>query len=204
MMGKLIWKGLLLGALVLVMSGCEKREKTEEAVPGPKGMETMTPDSAEGMSESFVFRLTSPAFKDGEPIPRDFTCDGRDVSPALKWENAPKGSAGFALIMEDPDAPSGTFTHWIIVNIPPTASGLDEGIPGSETLDNGAIQGRNSAGKIGYMGPCPPSGTHRYYFKVYALHMMLDVKPGVDRATVESLLQEHSMGKAELMGTYSR
>ncbi|MHA2620810.1 MAG: YbhB/YbcL family Raf kinase inhibitor-like protein [bacterium JZ-2024 1] len=193
-------RGLVVFAMVILASGCQKQKSEEapadgEEVTGPGGPET---------GQAAVFRLTSTAFKDGEAIPGDYTCDGRNVSPPLSWENAPKGAEGFAIIMDDPDAPRGTFTHWIIVNIPANETGLQEGIPKTEKLENGAIQGKNSAGEIGYFGPCPPSGTHRYIFRIYALHMKLDLQPGADIAQVEATMRDHIMGKAELMGTYSR
>lgn len=193
-------KGLVFCAMVLLASGCQK-QKSEEAPAD--GEQVISPGRGETGQEA-VFRLTSTAFKDGEAIPEDYTCDGRNVSPPLSWENAPKGAEGFAIIMDDPDAPGGTFTHWIIVNIPANETGLQEGIPKTEKLENGAIQGKNSAGKIGYSGPCPPSGTHRYIFRIYALHMKLDLQPGADMTQMEATMRDHIMGKAELMGTYRR
>src|SRR3989304_2756237 len=115
-------------------------------------------------------QLTSSAFTDGSPIPARHTCDGPDVSPMLKWSGAPAGTKSFALICDDPDAPAGTWVHWVIYGIPPDTTDLPEGVPPDETLPDGSRQGKNDFGRIGYGGPCPPPGKpHRYYFKIYAL-----------------------------------
>jgi Raf kinase inhibitor-like YbhB/YbcL family protein len=194
---------LLATVMVALMTACEKREKGEETSPGPPGSRAVSVPSGDA-GEAGAFVLTSPAFTNGEAIPREFTCDGRNVSPALAWHNPPKDAAAFALIMDDPDAPRGTFTHWVIFNIPATENRLPAELPATERLKSGALQGSNSAQETGYMGPCPPSGTHRYFFRLYALHKKLDVKAGADRATVENAMKEHILGTAELMGTYGR
>ena len=114
-------------------------------------------------------KITSPAFEDGGMIPAKYTCDGEDISPPLKWQPAHDGTQSIALICDDPDAPMGTFVHWVLFNLPADTSELQENFPDDETLPNGTRQGASDFGKTGYGGPCPPSGTHRYYFKIYAL-----------------------------------
>jgi Raf kinase inhibitor-like YbhB/YbcL family protein len=148
--------------------------------------------------------LTSSAFKNGEPIPRKYTCDGASISPSLAWANAPKETKSYALIVDDPDAPAGTFTHWVIFNIPTTENSLPENIPTSQTLPSGASQGKNGAGKIGYTGPCPPSGTHRYMFQFYALDTQLNLPPGSTKQDVMNAMQSHILAQTQLTGLYSR
>src|SRR5579862_404929 len=122
-----------------------------------------------------AFQLTSRAFKDGEPIPPHYTADGEDVSPPLEWKDPPAGTKSLTLICDDPDAPGGTFTHWLIFNIPPSVVLFPEAFPPLKSLQNGIRQGTNDFGSIGYSGPAPPSGVHRYYFKIYALSAVLEV-----------------------------
>lgn len=110
--------------------------------------------------------LKSQAFAHEETIPQQYSCDGADVSPPLVWENVPQGAKSFALVCDDPDAPVGVFDHWVLYNLPANADSLPEDVPRDERLQNGALQGKNSFGRIGYNGPCPPGGTHRYYFRV--------------------------------------
>src|SRR5215472_143912 len=122
-----------------------------------------------------MFQLTSSAFETESSIPQQFSCDGRDISPELSWSSAPAGTKSFALIMHDPDAPiEGGYTHWLVYNIPATANHLPENVPNQDKVPGGGMQGRNDSGKYGYTGPCPPSGTHRYYFRLYALDGELD------------------------------
>ncbi|MCX7722324.1 MAG: YbhB/YbcL family Raf kinase inhibitor-like protein, partial [Verrucomicrobiae bacterium] len=122
-------------------------------------------------------QVTSPAFQDGKPIPSKYTCDGEDVSPPLNWTNVPPEAKSLVLISDDPDAPVGTWVHWVLYDLPPTTAGLSEGVPKSSELPNGAKQGINDFRRIGYGGPCPPPGKpHRYYFKLYALDTVLGLK----------------------------
>jgi Raf kinase inhibitor-like YbhB/YbcL family protein len=149
--------------------------------------------------------LSSPAFQEGQTIPKQYTADGKDVSPALKWADAPPGTRGFALICEDPDAPRGTWTHWVLFNLPADVRELEEGVAAKEELANGARQGKNDFGKIGYGGPSPPRGKpHRYYFKLSALDAPLDLKAGATRSQVLAALKGHVLGEGQLMGTYGR
>ena len=138
-------------------------------------------------------------------IPDRYTCKGQDISPALLWAGMPEGSRSLALICDDPDAPMGIWVHWVIYNIPVEGSGLPEDVPSSiSTLDNGTTQGTNSWGRIGYGGPCPPSGTHRYYFRLYAIDNALDLEPGATKAQVLSAMEGHVLDECELMGRYSK
>ena len=128
-------------------------------------------------------QVLSSAFKEGGAIPKDYTCDGKNVSPPLRWSDYPAGTKSFALICDDPDAPSRTWVHWVLYDLPSTTESLPERVSADYTLPNGAKQGTNDFGKTGYGGPCPPSGTHRYLFKVYALDTMLNLPPGASKAT---------------------
>lgn len=148
--------------------------------------------------------LTSAAFVLGAMIPAAYTCDGRDISPPLKWSSPPSGTTSFALISDDPDAPVGTWVHWVIWNIPADARGLEENRPKSETLPNGARQGTSDFRRIGYGGPCPPSGTHRYFFKLYALDTTLDLPSRTTKTDLEAAMEGHVLAQAELMGKYRR
>lgn len=149
--------------------------------------------------------ITSPAFKMGSAIPKKYTGDGADVSPPLSWDGVPEGTKSFALISDDPDAPVGTWVHWVIFNIPPSEKGLPEGVPKQNTLPNGAKQGLNDFRKIGYNGPAPPPGKpHRYYFKLYALDTLLDLPAGIKKSDLLKAMEGHILSTAEYMGTYQR
>jgi len=151
------------------------------------------------------FQLATTAFSAGGAIPRKFTCDGPDVSPKLTWSDPPGKTQSFALIMDDPDAPAGTWVHWVIYDLPANTRELAEGVAKQEQLSNGARQGRNDFGKIGYGGPCPPPGKpHRYFFKLYALDAKIDLKAGATRADVERAMKGHILTQAELIGRYAR
>jgi Raf kinase inhibitor-like YbhB/YbcL family protein len=151
-----------------------------------------------------ALQLTSRAFKEGEMIPAHYTADGEDVSPPLAWSNVPAEAKSFAILCDDPDAPGGSFCHWIIYNIPPGMVQFPEAFPSFNSLPNGTKQGTNDFGSIGYRGPAPPSGVHRYYFKLYALSAVLDLEPGAKKAQLESRIQRRIVGEAQLMGKYQR
>lgn len=148
--------------------------------------------------------LTSSAFDDGSPIPSQYTCDGRDISPPLAWTDPPAGTKSFALINDDPDAPMGTWVHWVVYNMPASTRTLPEVFPADPEHADGTRQGMTDFGRIGYGGPCPPSGTHRYFFKVYALDTALSLPPGATKATLEATMQGHILGQTQLIGTYRR
>ncbi len=150
-------------------------------------------------------QITSTAFKEGEPIPAKFTCDERNVSPALKWSSVPTGTKSLALIADDPDAPVGTWVHWVVYDLPAGTSELPEDTPKSQYLPGGAKQGLNDFQRLGYGGPCPPPGKpHRYFFKLYALDILLELKPGATKKEVERAIERHILAQAQLMGTYKR
>jgi Raf kinase inhibitor-like YbhB/YbcL family protein len=152
-----------------------------------------------------TIQLTSSAFKDGETIPKDFTADGKNVSPALEWTNLPKGTASLALICDDPDAPKGTWVHWVMYDMPADLKGLEENVPAEATLPNGSRQGKNSFDKTGYRGPAPPEGkAHRYYFKLYALDTKPDVPADATKDQLLKAMEKHVLAKGELMGKYQR
>src|ERR1019366_3211950 len=148
--------------------------------------------------------LTSSAFQEGGSIPSLYTCDGKDISPPLSWFGEPAGTKSFALIADDPDAPRGTWVHWVLWNLPATAHELKEPLPAIPHLPSGAHQGKNDSGESGYGGPCPPSGTHRYFFKLYALDAMMSLKSGTSKSQLEAAMKGHVIGQATLMGVYSR
>jgi len=149
--------------------------------------------------------LTSAAFAPGSPIPTDYTCDGNDRSPPLAWSDPPAGTAAFVLVVEDPDAPGGLFTHWLLYDLPASARSLPAGVPPRPTLENGARQGRNDFGTVGYRGPCPPPGRpHRYVFRLFALDQPTGLPAAAHRADVLRALAGHTLATGELYGTYGR
>jgi hypothetical protein len=143
--------------------------------------------------------LTSDAFVNGQSIPAKYSCVGKNISPALAWNEAPAGTQSLALIVDDPDAPGGTWVHWVLFNIPADRHSLPE------NADTGAMSvGKNSWGDLGYGGPCPPSGTHRYFFKLYALDTSLNLSPGATKEQVLKEVEGHILAQGELMGTFSK
>jgi len=149
-------------------------------------------------------QVTSTAFQEGGMIPAKHTCDGPNVSPPLAWSGIPETAKSVALISDDPDAPAGTWVHWVLYNLPPATKDLPENVPPSDTLSSGARQGKNDFRKFGYGGPCPPSGTHRYYFKIYALDTMLNLAAGATKAQVLKAMEGHILAQGQLMGKYKR
>lgn len=150
-------------------------------------------------------QITSTAFAEGQPIPDQYSCAGPDVSPPLTWSNAPAGTKSFALITDDPDAPMGTWVHWVIYNLPPTTTALAENTPRSPELPNGAKQGVNDFGRTGYGGPCPPRGKpHHYHFKIYALDTPLDLKSGATKKELLKAMNGHVLAEGQLVGTFQR
>jgi len=186
---------LLLALGMFASSACNNRPQ-QGAPP------QVTP--ATQQQQKSELKLTSTAFKENEAIPRGYTCDGANVSPPLEWSGVPKSAKTIAIIAEDPDAPSGTWVHWVLYNLSADGLGLIENTPQTETLQGSGVQGKNDFDKIGYGGPCPPSGTHRYFFKFYALDSELPLKPGATKAEVEKAMEGHIVGQAQLMGTYRR
>src|SRR4030066_2101551 len=146
----------------------------------------------------------SAAFTEGGMIPKQVTCDGADISPSLSWSTVPEGTKSIAIIVDDPDAPAGTWVHWLVYNLPPDLKGLPENILAKETLANGGLQGMTDVRRIGYGGPCPPSGTHRYIFKVYAVDKLLDLYPRAIKKRLLQAMEGHILAEGELMGKYRR
>ena len=184
---------LVLGVLV---SACSRADKVNppDKVNAPKEGNT-----------AMAIEISSDAFSKGEAIPAKYTCDGDDVSPALRWGNIPKDAKSLVVICEDPDAPSGNFVHWVLYGLPPSVDVLSEGVAKTETLPNGARQGRNGFGRIGYGGPCPPrNGAHRYFFRLYALDIEPRLGPGVDKSEIDRMMKDHVLASGDLMGTYKR
>ena len=177
----------VLACGLLLLAGCQDKQGTSSLDEGAATMQ-----------------LTSTAFGEGETIPEKYT--GKDgPSPPLSWSGAPKDTKSFAVVCEDPDAPRGTFTHWLLFNLPADAHELPEGTPTDEKLSSGALQGKNDFGKTGYGGPAPPPGKpHRYFFKVYAVDAMLDVPAGAGPKQIESAMNKHILAHGQLMGTYGR
>jgi len=150
-------------------------------------------------------QLTSSAFVEGKEIPGQYTCQGKDVSPPLKWSGVPTGAKSLVLIADDPDAPVGTWLHWVLFDLPPTTAELNEDVPKTQHLPGGAKQGLNDFRRLGYGGPCPPPGKpHRYFFKLYALDALLDLKPGVTKKDIETAMKGRVLAEGQLMGTYQR
>jgi Raf kinase inhibitor-like YbhB/YbcL family protein len=145
-----------------------------------------------------VITVTSPAFDDGQPIPQKYTCDGEEVSPPLAWSGVPSDAAALALVVDDPDAPGGTYVHWAVANIDPAQHGVDEG-----SVPAGGVEIANSSGGASYAGPCPPSGTHRYRFTVYGLDSDVDAPPDAGLDAVFSAIDGASVGQGTLTGSYA-
>ncbi len=179
---------VLCVALVLLFSGQTLNRNTSNAKGGT----------------AMEIKVSSTVFKEGEMIPKIYTCDGKNISPPLAWTEIPQGAKCLALISDDPDAPRGTWVHWVLFNIPADVKDLSENVPRRSTLSNGARQGINDSHGLGYDGPCPPSGTHRYYFKLYALDVVLTVESGATKVQLLKAMEGHILGTGELMGRYKR
>jgi len=152
-----------------------------------------------------ALKIESPTFKQEATIPSHYTCEGKDISPALSWSGAPTGVKSWALIMDDPDAPMGTWIHWVLYNLPANTTNLAEGVATQETLPNGAKQGITDFRRVGYGGPCPPPGKpHRYFFKLYALDTMLNLPPKATKQQLLDAMKGHILGETQLMGKYQR
>ncbi len=174
---------------VLLLCSCKDSEQADLDTAGGKNME---------------ITITSPAFEDGGLIPAKYTCDGADISPPLQWEGVPEGTGSIAVISDDPDAPMGTWVHWVLFGLPSETRELAENIPPDRTLPNGAKQGTTDFGRVGYGGPCPPSGTHRYFFKIYALDTEIDLSAGASKSELLKAMEGHILGQGQLIGRYKR
>jgi Raf kinase inhibitor-like YbhB/YbcL family protein len=203
-MRRIIHDGLVFLLLAVTMASC-----APAAITRPETIDTspsFTPTELLATEATMSLALTSDAFVNGQSIPAKYACTGRNISPALAWNNPPAGTQSFALIMDDPDAPMGTWVHWILFNIPADARSLQENLPitGKNVEPNAIYIGKNSSGRTGYDGPCPPSGTHRYFFKLYALDTALNLLPGATKDQVLKEIEGHILAQAELMGTFSK
>ncbi len=184
-MHKMFYIVLLIPAALFY--GCEKKQ---------------TPQNKE--ADDMTIKVTSPAFEQAGMISSKYTADGEDISPPLKWEGVPEGTVTIALISDDPDAPVGTWVHWVMWNIPPDKTGLPENVPPDPKLPDGSIQGITDFRNPGYGGPAPPSGTHRYFFKIYALDTKLDLPESSTKTNLVRAMQGHILAEGELMGKYKR
>ena len=166
--------------------------------------ETVTSESTP--EADMTFKLTSNAFASGQSIPAKYSCIGKNISPALMWNDPPTGTQSFALIVDDPDAPMGTWVHWVLFNIPADTRELEEDLPitGKNVDPNAIYVGKNSSGATAYQGPCPPSGTHRYFFKLYALDSVISLLPGATKDQLLKEMESHILAQGELMGTFSK
>jgi Raf kinase inhibitor-like YbhB/YbcL family protein len=169
-------------------------------------------EDAAAIKAPMTIAVRSDAFAQGAAIPKNYTCDGENVSPPLAWSGVPSGAKILALICEDPDAPMGTFTHWIVYNLPHSLTELKEREPPGDSISialpdgttSAVPQGKNDFGKLGYGGPCPPGGTHHYHFRLYGLDTLLALKPGASRRELFEVMKGHILAQGELMGTYAR
>jgi Raf kinase inhibitor-like YbhB/YbcL family protein len=161
-------------------------------------------NSKQKKEKTMKITVTSNAFQEGGMIPKKFTCDGENISPQLAWNNIPQVTKSLAIINDDPDAPGGVWVHWVIYNIPPESKELQEHILPQKVLQNGTKQGTNDFRKIGYGGPCPPGGTHRYFFKIFALDKMLTEEAGLTKAQLLKAMEGHILADGQLMGIYKR
>jgi len=186
-----------LTALALV-TGCAREAPPP---PAPAG----APTAKEANAESAALQVTSSAFSDGQPIPTKYTCDGENVSPPLKWTGVPAAAKSVALICDDPDAPAGTWVHWVAYGLPASATGLPEGVAPESALVGGGKQGTNDFKRIGYGGPGPPGGkAHHYHFKLYALDAEVDLPSTATKTILEKAMAGHVVATGELVGTYQR
>jgi Raf kinase inhibitor-like YbhB/YbcL family protein len=190
---RLIW-------IFMILAAC-----TASPTPTSQPAATVASESETSMPETTAteanmsLTLTSDAFANGQSIPAKYSCIGKNISPALAWNEPPADTKSFALIVDDPDAPMGTWVHWVLYNIPASTRSLQE------NMDTGAMSvGKNSSGKMRYDGPCPPSGTHRYFFKLHALASMLTLSPGATKEQVLNAMKGHILAQGELMGTFSK
>ena len=151
-----------------------------------------------------AFELTSTAFANGDPIPMKYSCDDQDISPPLQWKDPPEGTRSFALICDDPDAPVGTWVHWVLYNLTGSTLSLPEAVRSDADLPDDGRHGQNSWGRPGYGGPCPPGGTHRYFFKLYALDAEIDLAAGASKEELLRAMEAHVLASTETMGVYSR
>jgi len=186
MLKRFVWFAMVS---LLFFCSCDEDEQADSGAVGDRRME---------------IKITSPAFEAGGMIPPKYTCDGANISPPLQWQGVPEGTKSLALINDDPDAPMGTWVHWVVFNVGAEVAALAEHIPTDKTLAGGTMQGTNDFGKIGYGGPCPPRGAHRYFFRIYALDTRLDLEAGARKSSLLKAMEGHILAQGELVGKYER
>lgn len=186
----LLWQSANLVALVgISLASCSAASKNDINSQSQTKVQTM--------------KFESDAFAANSKIPVKYTCDGESISPPLKWGEPPSQTKSIALIVDDPDAPNGTFVHWVFYNLPPQTRNLPPAIPTTAKVEGG-IQGKNGRNDFGYTGPCPPNGTHRYFFKLYALDTVLNLDPGATKDKLQAAMEHHILATAEFIGLYQR
>jgi Raf kinase inhibitor-like YbhB/YbcL family protein len=188
---------LSLVGFALVVVGCGS-SSDPTATPLPAAA------SGEQETKATSFELTSAAFAPGQPIPAKYTCDGEDISPPLDWQDPPEDTKSFALVVDDPDAPAGTWVHWVLYNLPAESRNLPQAVPPDAAMADDGKNGKNSWKRLGYGGPCPPGGTHRYFFKLYALDTVLELDDGPGKDQLAQAMEGHILAQTDLMGTYAR
>ncbi len=184
-------KNVLISIVVLILLFCSCKDSGQA-------------DSETARGKKMEIKITSSTFDDGGLIPAKYTCDGADISPPLQWDAVPEGARSIALICDDPDAPMGTWVHWVLFDLPAETRELAEKFPDDETLPDGTRQGITDFGKTGYGGPCPPSGTHRYFFKIYALDTKIEPVAIADKDHLLKVMEGHILGQGQLIGKYKR
>jgi Raf kinase inhibitor-like YbhB/YbcL family protein len=186
---------------LLLLSACASPTLTATSEPTTEPATAASTKSTQPTTEANMsLQLTSDAFANGQSIPSKYSCLGKNISPALTWNEPPTGASSFALIVDDPDAPMGTWVHWVIYNIPADTRSLPEGFSAQDPIS----VGKNSSNHLSYDGPCPPSGTHRYYFKLYALDPAFSLSPGATKDGLLKAMDGHVLAQGELMGTFSK
>jgi Raf kinase inhibitor-like YbhB/YbcL family protein len=195
-----IIKFSLLFIVSILLCSC-RSETPSNSSNSNNGNQAVAPTPDEKKAE---IKVTSRAFQEGGMIPREYTCDGANVSPPLAWDSAPVKTESFALIADDPDAPGKTWVHWIVFNIASNTRELPGNVPAQDTIASGSNQGTNDFRKVGYGGPCPPSGAHRYYFKLYALDTELALDSSATKDQLLKAMEGHALAQGQLMGKYQR
>ncbi len=194
------WQVWLWCWALALCGGCQRQQpQRAENVNAAVAQESET-SGADKMS----IKLTSEVFPAGGLIPAQYTCAGPNLSPPLAWTDVPAAAKSLALIADDPDAPRGTWVHWVVYNLPPATKELPAGVPAQATIMGGGRQGQNDFGQIGYGGPCPPSGTHRYYFKLYALNTQLNLPAGASKQDLLKAMYGHILDEGQLLGRFGQ
>lgn len=196
----MIVKSSLILIVAILLCGCTGRNQSDNSA----GTNTNQSNTGTGAGQKPEIKVRSAAFQEGGLIPKQYTCDGANISPPLAWEGTPEKAKTLALVADDPDAPAKTWVHWVVFNLPVTTKGLPENVPLRESVAGGGVQGTNDFPKVGYGGPCPPNGTHRYFFKLYALDTELTIGAQTTKEQLLKAMEGHIIAEGQLMGRYSR